>query len=183
MKIKQWAAVVACTAALSMNAMALTVMPGDEMASGPETSQAQIDDIVLALTGYGDECYKDNVGGSESGPLAGSYQTEYFNSPTDPKDATITYMGGAVAAPEVFLLVKDGNQDPAWYLFNLTSMGWNGTDTLELNEFWPNQGAISHVALYCETGHGVPDVGATFSLLGSSLLGLAWFARRREQKA
>ena len=78
----------------------------------------------------------------------------------------------------VYLLVKDGNHEPAWYLFDLmnipSGVGWNGTDTIEVTSFWPNGGAISHVSLYGPTA--VPEP-MTLILLGFGLLGLAGIRR------
>jgi hypothetical protein len=121
------------------------------------------------------ETYKQDVGGGESGALAGSYNTVFLNTALDPSGATITYVGGPTAAATTYLFVKDGNQTPAWYLYNLTALGWNYTETLNLSGFWPNQGAISHVSLYGATS--VPEP-ATLSLLGMGLLGVM-AARRR----
>lgn len=125
------------------------------------------------------EQYKQNVGGSEEKPLAGSYSTTFLNSALDPSGATIEYTGGNIVT-NAYLFVKDGNQTPAWYLFNLTSTGlnWNGTETLNLSGFWPNQGAISHVSLFGGSSFPVPEP-ATLSLLGLGLFGLAAVQRRR----
>jgi hypothetical protein len=119
--------------------------------------------------------YLQNTGDpSDSGPLSRSYSTT-FSPPTDPSGATITYGAGSFVGPTAFLLVKDGNQTPAWYLFNLTSLvGWDGKETLELSNFWPQQGSISHVALY---GTPVPIPTAAW-LLGTGLIGLVAIRRR-----
>jgi hypothetical protein len=129
--------------------------------------------------------YKDNVSGIEEGPLTGSYETVYDTEP-EASDATITYTGGDVVGPVAWLLVKDGKQIPAWYLFNLTDLpipaNWDGMETLELLDFWPDNGAISHVALYgTREGTQVPEP-STMLLLGVGLVGLAGFGRKLFKK-
>jgi hypothetical protein len=166
--------------AFSAQAHALLITPDTTPRFyGDQTGQHFIDLIIAPIIGSADELYKMNVGGPEEGPLAGSYATSFFNTPTDPSGATITYTGGPIVGPEAFLLVKDGNQTPAWYLFNLSAAPnlWNGMETLVLSGFWPNQGAISHVTLYGDR-HSVPEP-ATLFLLGAGLIGLARFGRKK----
>lgn len=139
------------------------------------------------------ELYKaDNDSGYEgTSILAGSYDTVFSNTENDPQDATITYTGGdIVGGVPAYLLVKDGDATPVWYLFDLTStpLGWDGKETLSLAGFWPNQdalgnpiqhsGEISHVSLY-GTRAPVPEPG-TVLLFGTGLAGLAAVGRRRK---
>jgi hypothetical protein len=160
--------------ALAAQAQALAISPGGQIDEGDQTSQAEIN-AYLAATYDFDELYKQDVGGGESGSLAGSYETTFSNTPTDPADALIEYVDGQPIAEDAFLLVKDGNQTPAWYLFDLS--GWDGMEDLVLTGFWPNQGAISHVSLYGGTSTTVPEPG-TLLLLGSGLVGLALYGRK-----
>jgi len=166
---------------LSATAHALQITPGTTaIATGNETGQAAIDAIILPLIAPSTELYKQNVGdAADSGSLAGSYTTTFSNSPLDPADATITYSGGSIVGPTAYLLVKGGSQTPAWYLFDLTFLGWDGMATLDIEGFWPAQGSISHVALYGTAGTPrVPDAGSTLAMLGVGLALVAW-ARRK----
>jgi hypothetical protein len=149
-------------------------------ATGNQTAQPQIDAAIAGFLGTATELYKANVGGAEEGSLAGSYET-VFNPATNPTGATITYVGGSIVAPPSWLLVKDGNAEPAWYLFHLNDgvVGWDGTETLVLENFWAGTtGAISHVTLYGTPGTSVPDGGMTLAFLGAALFGLETLRRR-----
>jgi len=132
----------------------------------------------------GDEIYKQDQGaGSDVGTLANYYKTTFSNTPTDPSAATIEQQIAGSPAPSVvakYLLVKDGKNTPAWYLFDLEVLNWNGTETLNMTGFWADvQGGISHVSLYgSQPGRTVPDGGATAALLGVGVLGLAAIRRK-----
>ncbi len=132
----------------------------------------------------GAEIYKQDQGaGSDVGSLASYYKTTFSNTPTDPSAATIEQQVAGSLAPSViakYLLVKDGKNSPAWYLFDLEALEWNGAETLNLSGFWADvQGGISHVSLYgSQPGRSVPDGGATAALLGLGVLGLAAFRRK-----
>jgi hypothetical protein len=90
--------------------------------------------------------YKSDAGGADGGTYANAYNTTYSNTPTDPSDALINWGGSFYMDCSVcYLLVKDGNQNPAQYLFDISS--WNGTDDIELKGFWPANGAISNVQI------------------------------------
>lgn len=127
--------------------------------------------------------YKANVGTGEEGPYADNYATVFSNSASDPADALITWDLGEpfIPCPTCLLIVKDGNQVPAQYLFDLGS--WDGQESIQLTGFWPEQGAISNVAIWSGPDNGggeaeIPEPGVLF-LLGAGLLGLG-LARRRK---
>ena len=99
----------------------------------------------------------------------------YAATATEPSDALIDYISGPAVTGTKFLLVKDGNQTPAWYLYRLD---WNGTDDIVLDNFWPGNGSISHVTLYGSSSPTtVPDGGSMSMLLGLGLMGLAGVRR------
>jgi hypothetical protein len=170
------------------------------------TDQANLKDLseinAAFLTSYTGltSAYKADVGTvvSESGPYADYYSTVFSNSSTDPEDALITWDGGLdpyIVCPTCFLLVKDGNASPAQYLFDLGS--WDGVQ-ISLENFWPTQGAISHIEIYSSSstsgqasggtsgqastsGGQVPEPGV-LALLGAGLLGQAFLLRQRRRR-
>ena len=140
--------------------------------------------LYLGITPEPTLLYKSNVSGTtglgaDQGPYASSYQALFANTATDPSDAVINYVYGsdAIGCGVCYLLVKDGNNNPAQYLFDIS--GWNGLEEIRLAGFWPSQGAISNVAIY--SGTPVPEPG-TLLLLSMGATGL--IARRlRGQRA
>src|SRR3990167_595989 len=128
------------------------------------------DDLVLY--------YKADVDpATEEGSFQTSYSTSFANTSTDPEDALIEYISGAsISCPECYLAIKDGDQNPSYYFYNLSS--WNGTDDISMTDFWPQQGAISHVSIWGRDDSGgggggggnAPEPGS-LALGGLALLG------------
>ena len=163
---------------LNANALLLTPATATWQGSVPNNPDA---DAVETITGTSAQltlAYKNNVGGGEEGSFAGSYRTTYYNTPTDPEDAEIKYTGGtAITGNPIYLMVKDGNQNPTWYIFNISS--WNGTEKINLSDFWPSQGAISHVSIFTGSGSTtVPDAGSSIALLGLALTSIGVLRRK-----
>jgi hypothetical protein len=141
---------------------------------------------VASLVGYVGPLslvYKRNVEGTpqEEGSAAAYYGTTFDLSPSDPSKATLVWNGPTqiIVCPACYLVVKDGNQTPAQYVFDIG--GWNGQETIELTGFWPAQGAISHVAIF-STGTIAPVPEAeTYAMLlaGLGLVGVAVRRKRR----
>jgi hypothetical protein len=143
--------------------------------SGPETGTSVINGIIAGLYPGITEVYKQDQGGGETGSFATDYTTQFFNTPTDPQEALVTWDGpNIINCPNCFVLVKDGNANPAWYLININS--WDGMENLDLQNFWPAQGAISHVSIWTQP---IP-VPAAVWLFGSGLLGLIGVAKRKK---
>lgn len=133
-----------------------------------------------------EELYKADVATpvEESGLFTDSYNTEFFNTSTDPDSALITWSGPSfIGCPVCYLLVKDGNHSPAQYVFDIG--GWDGMMDIELNNFWPQNGAISHIAIYGgvkpPNEEGVPEPG-TVVLFGMGLLGIGLSQLRKKRR-
>lgn len=174
------AASVCTSYALSIAPLSIT--PSDSQWQGNDTSQPDINIVISGVIGNSTELYKQNVGESgDTGFFAANYTTVFAATPTDPSAATVTWDGGAFIPATAYMLVKDGSQIPAWYLFDLSALGWDGKHTLELTGFWPNQGAISHVAFYSGQSDipGVPDGSSTIAMLGLAFGVLGLLRTRR----
>ncbi len=106
--------------------------------------------------------YKRNVGQDDEGTYKNSYDTTFSNTPSNPRDFFVEYLGGAfMNYSKLYLVVKDGNQTPAQYVFDLSpgmALAWDTIGTISGTGFWGNpQGAISHIEFY---GAGaIPEPG------------------------
>ena len=167
-------AVASVFLAWSASSFALVITPedADHTVSGTPNPTLDAGDVA-SIFGTSDLSllYKSNYEGAEEGGYLSFYSTEYSG---DPNNATITWDGpDYIICPECYLVVKDGNQPQ--YLFNLGS--WDGQEALEIQGFYPDQGAISHVAIFGKTAVSVPEPG-TLGLMGLGLLGLLTLRRK-----
>ncbi len=187
-KINLYFAMVAATILLSglatNPANALTFMPGDEILQLTFNSNCNATCLEtqllnsLAISTNLVEQYKDNAPGqnpqNEVGPFAPYYSTVYSSGN---ENSTTTWDGpNFISCGECYFLVKDGNNTPNQYVFNLNN--WDGKETIHTIGLWPNKGSISHVSIF--TGDRnippgqVPEPGTIF-LLGSGLVGVGFW--------
>jgi hypothetical protein len=194
MNVLKTLTIAAALTTLNLPCFALTITgpsPSDNIASGtpdpiawgPAAGTSIIEAYIRANYGVGDLLYKSESGaasglGVDEGTFAGSYKTTFSNTATDPSDALIKYVSGTVITGNpIYLLVKDGDSNPGWYLY---SLNWNGTEDIILDDFWvnPEQGGISQISLYGSGRTNVPDGGTTAALLGLGVIGLAAVRRK-----
>jgi hypothetical protein len=180
---------VACSLVLATSASALSLTPASFDATidykGAVFIPGNIDagDVEDITGNEVIELYKANVGAPvvEEKDFAAYYTTVFTNTSLDPEDATITWDGPLyITGTPIYLLLKDGNSNPWWYLFDLSARNWDGKETISLTDFWVGKGAISHVSIFGgEQTTQVPDSGATIALIGLALTGFAIASRRR----
>ena len=202
MKYYKYIAVILICGGTAFNANALTIDPAVDCGAGnidcaalslppgpsnPAAEISTIESVFSVMPGLLSLLYKNDVGEGEKdgAPFDPWYETTYANTPDDPSGATIAWQGmgmdPSISCPECYLFVKGGrSQDPNVYIFNLGTAAdlalWNGTDDLVLENFWPAQGAISHVAIYGFVSE-IP-VPAAFWLFGTALIGFIGISRR-----
>lgn len=182
---------------IASQAHALTITPS----STPvylETSQTSalnaVDVKAIAVANFGFSSlgtlglvYKQDFGSSESGNAQSYYTTSFDpeNYSGDGPSAGAIIQGGSmnIECPSCYLVVKDGNNSPKQYVFDIS--GWNGTDAINFSGFWANtNGAISHVAIFNNAASGGGSIAAipepeTYAMLLAGL-GLVGFAARRK---
>jgi len=124
--------------------------------------------------------------GGQAGYVA-AYQTSFTASQTDVSIDDVA-AGTISGFNSLFLLaLGDDDANPDWKIFNIT--GWNGTDNIFLDRVFPdgnnpNGYNTETVKIFGgnapqQPNNGVPDSGSTAVLLGSALLGLAIYSRRK----
>lgn len=173
---------------LGTHVYAASYSPGSEKCTTNETSTAgELGRVESCFTTSGlSLLYRANVPDKagdpifEEGAYKGSYTTVFSNTALDPEDGVITYDAGnpAIICPECYAVVKDGDHNPAAYMINLGS--WNGTDSLDFNDFWVGSGGISHISIY---GKNAVPIPAAVWLFGSGLVGLIGASRRKSTSA
>lgn len=114
---------------------------------------------------------------TEEGSFSGWYTTNFSNTQRDPSNALIEQEGtGYIDCPECFLAVKDGNTSPGYYFYDLAA--WDGMEDISLQNFWPAQGAISHVSIWGRNVASVP-APAPLVLMGTGLFVMGLVVRKR----
>jgi hypothetical protein len=150
-------------------AEALALTPADTTCTTTDNSNLSGSALYSLLDGCFDVTatalnliYKANVSETSTNPSSeeGTHALSYsatFSPVGDASGGSIVFATGQTAfnCLECYLVVKDGNHEPAQYFFDLT--GWNGTDNIDLSGFWAGagragRGAISNVAIHGVVG-------------------------------
>ncbi len=188
----------AASISLTPNSGILNTSRWDGKIGGSNSNPAFLAFVAAVTTSP--ELYKQETPGAEEKALSGSYTTTVVSaSNKDLKNSAgkITYDGGdfvtSTLSSHAYIGFKDGNHSPYYYLFDLTALGWTGTEEISWSGFWPKKGEISHVSLFGKIGSQippppppngqVPDGGTTFVTLGVALLGLGSMRRLLAAKA
>lgn len=144
---------------------------------GPSNCEPECVETVFGVTDL-DLLYKADVGVADSGLFAASYTTAFLDVPNDPSGATITHVAAtpAIVCGGCYLAIKDGVHSPGYYFYDLSA--WDGVETITLSNFWPQQGAISHISIWGTAGTSVPEP-ATLGLFGLGLLATSLVRRKK----
>ncbi len=155
--------------------------------AGEETSVPSIEAIIFPYMGSSaSEVYRATPSLADQYAFSGSYDTSFS---ADTENVTISYVGSPAPiivptpANHVYLLAKDGKvpddlpETHAWYLYDLTLLGWTGTEEITITGLWPEEGSFSHLSIYNTLSTSVPEPAIMF-LLGFGLLTL-WGATRK----
>jgi hypothetical protein len=178
---KQFGLVALFAAGMALNANALLLTPGSAGWQGASPSNPNADGVetITGTSAQLTQVYKYNASGSESGGFASSYQGTYTPSLLAAQDATISYGSGSViSGTAIYLLVKDANLSPKWYIFNISS--WNGTEQIKVDGYFPQQLGILYVSIFSGQGGAtkVADAGSSLALLGLGLAALGLVQRK-----
>jgi hypothetical protein len=152
----------------------------EPVTSGNQNSQNEINGKIAPYIHTDIELYKNTAEGNiDEGAFAGSYNTTYsYDSDSKTNNAIISWVPGTSFITGGYLLAKDGNSEPNWYLYDLNGL-WNGKETIELEDFFYKH-SFSHVTIYGDPTHSDPvPEPATMLLFGTGIVGLVGVIRKK----
>jgi protein with PEP-CTERM/exosortase system signal len=178
---KQFGLAALFAAGMALNANALLLTPGSAGWQGTSPSNPNADGVetITGTAAQLTQVYKYNAGGSESGGFASSYSGTYTPTLTAAQDLTISYGSGSViSGTAIYLLVKDSNLSPKWYIFDISS--WDGKEQIKVDGYYPQQLGISYASIFSGQGGAakVADAGSSLALLGLGLTALGLVRRK-----